>query len=122
MIEIMADMPDGVVGFRVSGRLNGDDLRAFQPQMDDLLGTDEIRLVEVVANDYEGFGPGGLGQDLKVGLGALLRHHGAFRRIAVVSDKDWVAHTLHLLAWMVPGELQLFTLDQLDEAKVWAAG
>jgi hypothetical protein len=35
----------------------------------------------------------------------LTQHHSAFKRIAVVSDKDWVAHALHALAWMVPGEL-----------------
>ena len=50
-------------------------------------------------------GPGGLIEDLKLGLGALIHHHSAFKRIAVVSDKDWVAHALHAFAWMVPGEL-----------------
>lgn len=60
MIEILPDMPDGVTGIRVSGRLAGDDLRKFRPAMDELLGTGEIRIVEVIASDYEGFGPGEL--------------------------------------------------------------
>jgi hypothetical protein len=29
---------------------------------------------------------------------------------------------LHALAWMVPGELALFGLDELERAKEWAAG
>jgi hypothetical protein len=41
-----------------------------------------------------GFGPGGLIEDLKLGLGALIQHHSAFKRIAVVSDMHWVAHAL----------------------------
>ena len=122
MIEILKDMPKGVVGFRVSGRLLGDDLREFKPTMEEMLKTGEIRIVEVIASDYEGFGPGGLIEDLKLGFGSLLQHHSAFKRIAVVSDKEWVAHTLHALAWMVPGELGLFTLDELEQAKDWAAG
>jgi SpoIIAA-like len=122
MIEVLPDMPDGVVGIRVSGRLRGDDLREFKPAMEELVNTGEIRIVEVIASDYEGFGPGGLVEDLKLGFGELIRHHSAFRRIAVVSDKEWVAHTLHALAWMVPGELGLFRLDELDRAKEWAAG
>lgn len=122
MIEVMPDMPEGVAGVRVSGRISGDDLRSFTPTMERLGKSDEIRIVEVIAPDYEGFGPGGLTADLKLGFGALLQHHSAFKRIAVVSDKDWVRHTLHALAWMVPGELALFTLDQLDEATAWAAG
>jgi len=122
MIEVLADMPKGVVGFRVSGRLLGDDLREFKPTMEEMLKAGEIRIVEVIASDYQGFGPGGLIEDLKLGFGSLLQHHSAFKRIAVVSDKEWVAHTLHALAWMVPGELGLFTLDELEQAKDWAAG
>ena len=33
-----------------------------------------------------------------------------------------VAHALHAFAWMVPGELALFSLDELERAKEWAAG
>jgi hypothetical protein len=102
MIEVLPDMPEGVTGIRVSGRLRGDDLREFKPAMADLLKTGEIRIVEVIAPDYEGFGPGGLVEDLKLGFGAVFQHHSAFKRIAVVSDREWVAHTLHALAWMVP--------------------
>jgi len=122
MIEVLQDMPDGVTGIRVSGRLRGEDLRAFRSSMDELLSSDEIRLVEVIADDYGGFGPGGLAEDLKLGLGALFRHHSAFRRVAVVSDKAWVSHALHAFAWMVPGELAVFSLGELDQAKTWAAG
>ncbi|ASW91996.1 STAS/SEC14 domain-containing protein [Mycobacterium marseillense] len=122
MIEVLPDMPAGVTGIRVSGRLRGDDLREFKPTMEELLEGGEIRIVEVIASDYEGFGPGGLVEDLKLGLGAVFTHHAAFKRIAVVSDKEWVAHTLHALAWMVPGELAVFRLDGLERAKEWAAG
>jgi hypothetical protein len=122
MIEVLPDMPAGVTGIRVSGRLRGEDLRAFKPAMEDSLNTGEIRIVEVIAPDYEGFGSGGLMEDLKLGLGALFKHHSAFKRIAVVTDKEWVAHTLHAVGWMVPGELALFGLDELDRAKQWAAG
>ncbi|MBP1822414.1 STAS/SEC14 domain-containing protein [Mycobacterium sp. OAE908] len=122
MIEVLADLPAGVTGFRVSGRLRGEDLREFKPAMDDLVKSGEIRIVEVIEPDYEGFGPGGLAEDLRLGLGALIHHHSAFKRIAVVSDKDWVAHALHAFAWMVPGELALFGLDEIERAKEWAAG
>ena len=122
MIEVLPDMPDGVTGIRVSGRIGGDELRQFKPALDDLMETGEIRLVEVIAPDYEGFGPGGLAEDLKLGLGLLTRHHSAFKRIAVVSDKEWVAHAMHAFAWMVPGELAVFGLDELERAKEWAAG
>ncbi|WP_019970750.1 STAS/SEC14 domain-containing protein [Mycobacterium sp. 141] len=122
MIEVLPDLPDGVFGVRVSGHVSGDDMRQFRPAMDDLSKRAEIRIVEVIDSDYAGFGPGGLIEDLKLGLGLVAHHHSAFKRIAVVSDKDWVAHAMHAFAWMVPGELRIFGLDELDAAKEWAAG
>ena len=70
----------------------------------------------------EGFGPGGLVEDLKVGLGFVMRNHSAFKRFAFVTDKEWAIHAMHLFGWMVPGEFRLFRLDELEQAKEWAAG
>ena len=122
MIELLPDMPQGVIGIRASGRLRGNELRDFKPKIEELLKTGEIRIVEVIGPDYAGFGPGGFVEDLKLGFGTVLPHHSAFKRIAVVSDKDWVAHVLHALAWMIPGDLAVFGLDELERAKEWAAG
>jgi SpoIIAA-like len=122
MIEVLSDMPQGVTGIRVSGRLHGDDLREFKTTMEELVKTGEIRIVEVIAPDYEGISPGGVVEDLKLGFGTLMKHHSEFKRVAVVSDKDWVAHMMHAFAWMVPGELRMFGLDELEQATKWAAG
>jgi len=122
MIELLPDMPQGVTGIRVSGRLRGDELREIRPLLHERLQAGDVRIVEVIGSDYEGFGPGGLAEDIKLGLGAVLPHHSAFKRIAVVSDKEWVVHVLHALEWMVPGELKVFGLEDVDRAKEWAAG
>ena len=71
--------------------------------------------MEVIAPDYEGFGPW-FRRGLKLGLGTVLTHHSAFKRIAVVSDKEWVAHTLHR-SRDVPGELAVFGLDELVQPR-----
>ena len=81
----------------------------------------EIRIVEVI-DDYAGFGPGGLMEDLKLGIGSVLPNHSAFKRIAIVTNAEWITHTLHALAWIVPGEMAVFRLDELERAKQWAAG
>lgn len=122
MIELLKGMPEKVIGIRVSGRLRGDELRGVKPEIDRVLQAGEVRIVEVIESDYEGFGPGGFLEDLKLCFGTVLPHHSAFKRIAVVSDKDWVAPVLHALAWMVPGEIAVFGLGELDRAKAWAAG
>ena len=122
MIEVLQDMPAGVAGIRVSGKVTGDEMIEFKPELEKLLGGEEVRIVEVIAPDYEGFGRGGLVEDLKQGFGTLINHRSAFKRIAIVTDKEWVAHTVHVVGWMVPGELEVFGLDDLERAKEWAAG
>ena len=37
MIEVLPDMPEGVIGIRVSGRLRGDELREVKPAIEGLL-------------------------------------------------------------------------------------
>ena len=121
MIEELRDMPAGVSGIRVSGRVTGEDFDRFRPTMQRMLDSEDIRFVEVIGPDYEGFGPGGLLADIKQGF-SNIKHLRSLTRTAVVTDKEWIAHTLHALAWMIPGEVALFGLDELEAAKQWAAG
>ena len=122
MIELLPDMPTGVTGIRVSGHLTGEELRGIKPELTEQLDAGgEIRIVEVIDDDYQGFGPGGLVEDLKLGLGTVLPHHSSFRKIAIVTDKEWITRTLHAIAWMVPGELKVFGRDRVEDATRWAS-
>ena len=121
MIEALHELPPGVTGVRVSGQVSGEEMREFRPTWEKLVDTGEVRFVEVIDDDYTGFGPGGLIEDWKLSWGSLLSHHSALKRIAVVTDKEWMIHAIHALAWMVPGEIKVFALDDLDAAKQWAA-
>ena len=51
MIEVLQDMPEGVTGIRVSGRLRRDDIKEFTPTMRTMLDSPEIRMVEVIADE-----------------------------------------------------------------------
>jgi hypothetical protein len=66
MIEELTAMPPGVMGIRVSGRVSGEEMREFQPNWAKLVETGEVKFVEVIDNDYTGFGPGGLIEDWKM--------------------------------------------------------
>ena len=34
---------------------------------------------------------------------------------------DWIAKSIRLFAWAIPGEVKVFEMDGLDEAKDWVA-
>ena len=46
----------------------------------------------------------------------------AWKRTAIVTDVDWIAHASGMFPWLTPGELMVGDLDSLDEAKAWVAG
>ena len=63
-----------------------------------------------------------MGADVTSGLSFGVKHWSAWKRMAVVTDVDWLRHGMQMLGWMTPGEARLFSVDELDEAKAWVAG
>ena len=56
--------------------------------------------------------------DLKMGV---QKWH-AWKRIALVTDVDWMAHGVHWFGWMTPGDVKHFSVADRAEAIAWAAG
>ena len=46
----------------------------------------------------------------------------AWKKLAFVSGVDWISKATRLFAWAMPGELKVFDMDELEEAKEWVAG
>ncbi len=122
MIEMLSDLPEGVTGIRVSGRLTAEDFIAIRPAVSTIFNAGrEVRWVEVI-DDFRGFGKGALREDVKLGLCTVLPRFRALRRTAIVADVDWLRRAMRVLAWMVPGEVAVFELHEIDSAARWAAG
>jgi hypothetical protein len=51
-----------------------------------------------------------------------VEHLTGWKRIALVTDIDWMPDLAALFGWMTPGELQHFPLAEQDAAVAWAAG
>ena len=56
-------------------------------------------------------------EDLKVGMKNLNK----WKRIALVTDLDWMITVVSLFGWMTPGELKRFPVAERDKAITWAA-
>ena len=124
MIEAIAGMPDGTIGLRVWGKVTAADyddvLMPALRQAVDAHG--EIRLVFEVGPEFDAFTAGMMGADVTSGLSFGVEHWSAWRRMAVVTDVEWLRHSMQMLGWMTPGEARLFAVDELDDAKAWVAG
>jgi hypothetical protein len=123
MIEAIADMPEGTIGLRVWGSVTRDDyVDVLMPALNKAAeDTEAIRLVFQVGPDFQHFTPGMMGADVTAGLNFGVKHWSAWRRMAVVTDVEWLRHSMQMFGWMTPGEARLFSLDELDQAKEWVA-
>ena len=123
MVERMEDMPDGVIGLRGSGKLTKDDYTGvLEPALQEAMDTGAARVVFVLT-DFEGLELGAMPEDIKTGLGVELANRKNWKRLAVVTDVDWVARAMRMFAWAMPGELGVYeSLDDLERAKTWVAG
>jgi SpoIIAA-like len=123
MIEAIADMPAGTIGLRVWGSVTRDDyVDVLMPAVGKAAEEHgEIRLVFQAGPDFQHFSPGMIGADVTHGLSFGVKHWSAWKRMAVVTDVDWLRQSMQMLGWMTPGEARLFGLDELDQAKEWVA-
>jgi len=118
MIKELGDLPEGVVGFEAAGTLKAEDYRdVVIPALERAFASGKVRFV-IVMPEFHGMTGGALWEDLKMGV----EHFRAWKRIALVTDIDWMRQMTTLFGWMTPGEVKVFPLAQRDEAIAWAAG
>jgi hypothetical protein len=123
MIERLADMPAGTLGFRVAGEVEREDYRdVLVPELHKAVETGQGLRTLYLIEDLDEIEPGALWEDSKLGFDLGARHHGDWKRSAIVTDHDWLARATRLFAWMIPGEARVFEVAELDAAKDWVAG
>ncbi|MEO6772544.1 MAG: STAS/SEC14 domain-containing protein [Kofleriaceae bacterium] len=118
MMTKISDLPPGVLGFEVSGRLRREDYQdVLAPALREAATQGAVRVV-IVMPKYEGFTSGALWQDLKLGV----ENWHTWKRIALVTDIEWMIHGVDWFGWMTPGEVKHFSMAERAAAISWAAG
>jgi hypothetical protein len=123
MIE-RVEMPAGAIGFRISGEVTrGDYEDVLIPAIREAIeGGGEIRCFCQVGPDFEGYEAAAMWEDLKTGFDYGIGHHSSWKRLALVTDVEWIRHLAALFGWMSPGEMKTFALEEAERAKSWVSG
>jgi hypothetical protein len=117
MLQEIPDLPAGVIGFEVAGKLEvADYTDRLKPAIDRAAEAGAVRFV-IVFPEFEGIAGGAVWQDFKMGFD----HWKAWKRIALVTDIDWMTHATHWFGWMTPGEVKVFPMAERAAAITWAS-
>jgi hypothetical protein len=117
VIEILKNFPDNVVAISCSGQVTKEDYdRILVPAILKALKRHEkIGFLYKTSANFTGYDPGALWEDLKIGV----EHPTRWERLAVVTDVDWIVHTMKLLSFLIPCPTKLFSLSQEAQANAW---
>jgi len=119
VIQLLTDLPEGVVGIEAVGRVEADDYtRVVEPAVRAALErSDKVRLLYVLGDEFGGYSAAASWEDAKVGIG----HWSAWERIAIVTDRDWIRDGLKAFGWMFPGEVKVFATTERPRAVGWVS-
>ena len=123
MLERLDDMPDGTVGFRIDGDVEGEDYtKTLVPTLTAALNSGRGLRTLYLIEDLDDLEDGALWEDTKLGFDLAIKHHSDWKRTAIVTDIDWMARASKLFLALFPGEARLFREADLERAKAWVAG
>lgn len=116
-MELLADLPDGVVGVRAIGEVDDDDYdEVLEPAIEDALTRHErIRLLYVLGEEFTGYDADAMWEDTKLGVKTFT----SYEKLGVVTDAVWVRRAVKAFGWMIPGEVRVFHVHALDSAREW---
>lgn len=119
MLETITGLPDNVVGIKASGEVTADDYRkVLVPAVEGVLdGEGKLRMLYVYGDDVTGLSAGATWQDTKVGLG----HYTRWERVAIVTNREWLRHSVDIFGHLIPGEVKAFTNKEEAEARTWVS-
>jgi SpoIIAA-like len=121
MVERIAEMPAGAIGFKVVKELTGDDYKEqIEPALAAAVEEGEVRLLFEIEAGF-GMDAGAVIEDAKTGLKLGLGHLKAWKRTAIVTDIEWIRKAIKAFGFMAPGEVGVFGPGELGAAKVWVA-
>lgn len=118
MIRVIEDMPPGTIGFEAGGKVTDEDYETvLVPAVQAALEAGEVRLLYVLPDGVQ-YSPGAMWADTKLWAGNLK----GWKRVAIVSDADWLEHAIKAFGWMMPGKVRVFDDDDVRDAKAWLVG
>ena len=117
MIKILSQFPENVVAIACEARVTRKDYdHVLVPAVTAALQRHKkIRLFYEITPQFSGIEAGAIWEDFRIGMEHLLR----WERVAVVTDIEWIRHTVNVFRFLLPGKIRVFAGNEAEAAHQW---
>jgi hypothetical protein len=117
MIEQLSGLPEGTLGFKLSGKLHDADYEKFVPAIDAAVAKHgRVRLLAQF-HDFHGWDLRALWDDIKFST----THCTKVDRIALVGEKTWEKWMAAVCRPFTMAKIRYFDAAEIDGARTWLA-
>jgi hypothetical protein len=119
MLQRLEGLPAGIEGLKAVGTVTKEDYESVvEPLLDDARRDGRrIRFLYEMGPEFDGFTPGAVWEDAKLGLRSLRLFDGC----AIVSDVAWIRDSARLVGFFLPCPVQAFSNAERARAVEWLA-
>jgi len=117
MVKKILDLKPNIIGFEATGTVTGKDYTEIMiPAIEEKLKTDsKINFLYYIDAEFEHYELKAILEDSKIGI----KFFNDYEKIAIVTDMNWLKNGVHIFGFMIPGEIKVFDIAHLDDAKDW---
>jgi hypothetical protein len=116
-ILVIEGLPSDVVGLEIKGLITSQEYtQTLVPLIKELEKKHEkLKMICILGDYFDGYSPGAMWDDLRFGFS----HITTFSKLALVTDQEWIRNSAKFFGMLMPTEVMVFDLAELDEAKSW---
>lgn len=116
-VKMIEGMPSDVVAYEIIGTLTSRDYDGvLTPLIDEKLKIhDKLKVMVVFGDAFDGATAPAMWDDARLGF----RHITGFSKIALVTDLNWLRQSARFFGPLVPAQMHVFGLGEMDDAKAW---
>lgn len=104
-----------ILEIRVQGKLEKEDYKAFEPEVERLLKQHGKIRILFVMDHFEGWTAGALWED----IGFDFKHFNDIEKLVLVGDKQWEKGMAVFCKPFTTAEVRYFDRGELDQARDW---
>ena len=117
MIDIIPTSTDNLIGCKIDGKINTEDIEKLATYIEDKLLKNKKLRIYVEVTKLEGISLEALFKDLRLGI----KHFSNFDKKAIVTDKEWMKRVAAIADKLFPNiEVKCFSFAEKEKALAWA--